>query len=79
MRNIALDGMGDAAARVEPVDSGDGRGVRAGRRAKADLARIGKGERAVEEHGVHALADTQDGMLPAKAFGNLLLARNAVA
>ncbi len=79
VRNIALDGMGDAAARVEPVDSGDGRGVRAGRRAKADLARIGKGERAVEEHGVHALADTQDGMLPAKAFGNLLLARNAVA
>ena len=79
MRNVALDGMGDAAARVEPVDSGDGRGVRAGRRAKADLARIGKGERAVEKHGVHALADTKNGMLPAKAFGNLLLARNAVA
>ena len=71
--------MGDAAAHVEPVDSGDGRGVGAGGRTKADLARIGKGERAVEEHGVHALADTQDGMLPAKAFGNLLLARNAVA
>lgn len=34
---------------------------------------------AVEEHGVHALADTKNGMLPAKAFGNLLLARNAVA
>ena len=79
MRNVALDGMGDAAARIELVDSGDGRGVRAGRRAKADLARIGKGERAVEEHGVHALADTKDGVLPAKAFGNLLLARNAVA
>lgn len=71
--------MGDAAARVELVYSGDGRGVGAGGCTKADLARIGKGERAVEEHGVHALADTQDGMLPAKAFGNLLLARNAVA
>ena len=48
-------------------------------RAKANLARIGKGERAVEEHGIHALANTKNGMLPAKALGNLLLARNAVA
>ena len=79
VRNVALDGMGDAAARVELVDCGDGCGIRAGRRAKADFARIGKGKRAVEEYGVHALADTQDGVLPAKALGNLLLARNAVA
>ena len=79
VRNIALDGMGDAAARVELVDGGDGCGLGAGRRAKADFARIGKGERAVEEYGVHALADTQDGVLPAKALGSLLLARNAVA
>ena len=77
--DVVLDGMGDAAARIELVDSGDGRGVGAGGCTKADFARIGKGERAVEEYGVHALADTQDGMLPAKAFGNLLLARNAVA
>ena len=77
--DVVLDGMGDAAARIELVDHGDGCGVRAGRRAKADFARIGKGERAVEKHGVHALADTKNGMLPAKAFGNLLLARNAVA
>ena len=77
--DVVLDGMGDAAARIEPVDRGDGCGVRAGRRAKADFACIGKGERAVEKHGVHALADTKNGMLPAKAFGNLLLARNAVA
>ena len=79
MGDVVLDGMGDAAARIELVDCGDGCGVRAGRRAKADFARIGKGERAVEKHGVHALADTKNGMLPAKAFGNLLLARNAVA
>ena len=78
MRNVALDGMGDAAARVELVDGGDGCELGAGRRAKADFARIGKGERAVEEHGVHALANTKNGMLPAKALGNLLLARNAV-
>ena len=79
VRNVALDGMGDAAARVELVDGGDGCGLGARCRAKANLARIGKGERAVEEYGVHALADTQDGALPAKALGNLLLARNAVA
>lgn len=71
--------MGDAAARVELVDCGDGCGIRTGRRAKADFAGIGKGELSVEEHGVHALANTQDGVLPAKALGNLLLARNAVA
>ena len=71
--------MGDAAARVELVDCGDGCGIRTGRRAKADFASVGKGERAVEEYGVHALADTQDGALPAKALGNLLFACNAVA
>lgn len=79
MCDVVLDGMGDAAARVEPVDSGDGRGVGAGGRTKADLARIGKGERAVEKHSVHALADSEDGVLPAKALGNLLLAGDAVA
>ena len=79
MRNVALDGMGDAAARIELVDGGNGCGLGARCRAKANLARIGKGELSVEEHGVHALADTQDGVLPAKALGNLLLARDAVA
>ncbi len=79
VRNVALDGMGDAAARIELVDGGNGCGLGARCRAKANLARIGKGELSVEEHGVHALADAQDGMLPAKALGNLLLARNAVA
>ena len=79
MRNVALDGMGDAAACVELVDGGDGSGLGVCCRAKANLARIGKGERAVEEHGVHALANTKNGMLPAKALGNLLLTRNAVA
>ena len=79
MRNVALDGMGDAAARIELVDGGNGCGLGARCRAKANLARIGKGELSVEEHGVHALADAQDGVLPAKALGNLLLARNAVA
>lgn len=38
-----------------------------------------EGELSVEEHGVHALANTKNGMLPAKALGDLLLARNAVA
>ena len=71
--------MGDAAARIELVDGGNGCGLGARCRAKANLARIGKGELSVEEHGVHALADAQDGVLPAKALGNLLLARNAVA
>ena len=70
--------MGDAAACVELADGGDGRGVGAGCRTKADFASVGKGERAVEEYGVHALADTQDGVLPAKALGNLLFACNAV-
>ena len=78
VRNVALDGMGDAAACVELADGGDGRGVGAGCRTKADFASVGKGERAVEEYGVHALADTQDGVLPAKALGNLLFACNAV-
>ena len=79
MRDVCLDGVRDAAARVELVDGGDGRGVGAGGRTKADLARIGKGERAVEKHSVHALANTKNGMLPAKALGNLLLAGDAVA
>lgn len=47
--------------------------------AKADFARVGKGELSVEKHSVHALANTKNGMLPAKALGNLLLARDAVA
>ena len=71
--------MGDAAARIELVDGSNGSGLGARCRAKANLARIGKGERAVEEYGVHALADTKNGVLPAKALGNLLLARDAVA
>ena len=79
MRNVALDGMGDAAARVELVYGGDGRGIGAGSCAKADFTRIGKGKCAVEEYRVHALADTQDGVLPAKVLGNLLLAGDAVA
>ena len=54
MHNVALDGMGDAASCVELVDGGDGCGLGARCRAKANLARIGKGERAVEEYGVHA-------------------------
>ena len=79
MRNVALDGMGDAAARVELVDGGNGCGLGARCRTKADFASVGKGELSVEEHGVHALANTKNGTLPAKAFGNLLLARDAVA
>ena len=79
MRDVGLDGVCDATARVELVDTGDGRGVGAGCRAKANLAGIGKGERAVEEYGVHALADAQDGVLPAKALGDFLLAGDAVA
>lgn len=71
--------MGDAAACVELVDGGDGCGLGACCRAKANLSRIGKGECAVEEHGIHALANTKNGMLPAKALGNLLLAGDAVA
>lgn len=78
VRNVALDGMGDATARVELVDGGDGRGIGAGSCAKADFTRIGKGKCAVEEYRVHALADPQDGVLPAKALGNLLLTGDAV-
>ena len=79
MCDVVLDGMGDAATRVELVDGDNGCGVGARCRTKADLAGIGIGELPVEEYGVHALADTKDGVLPAKALGNLLLARDAVA
>ena len=79
MCDVVLDGMGDAATRVELVDGDNGCGVGARCRIKADLAGIGIGELPVEEYGVHALADTKDGVLPAKALGNLLLARDAVA
>ena len=79
VRDVALDGMGDAAARVELIDGGDGRGIGAGSCAKADFAGVGKGKCAAEKYGVHALADPQDGVLPAKALGNLLLAGDAVA
>lgn len=79
VRDVCLDGMGDAAARVELINGGNGLGVGAGGRAKTNLTGVGKSERAVEEYRVHALADSEDGVLPAKALGNLLLAGDTVA
>ena len=78
VRDVVLDGVSDAAARVKLVDGGNGCGVGAGARAKTNLAGVGKSELAVEKYGVHALADTQDGVLPAKALGDFLLAGDAV-
>ena len=79
MADVLLHHVRHAGALVKVGNVSNNLGICACRRAKANLSGVAVGERAVEKHHVHALADAQHGTLPAESCGNALLARDAVA